>query len=61
MKVKVYRVIPKHNSSGISYIVDAPNKRIARWCGANLYNHEYFDFLSNKDMIAKRFKLKGTF
>ena len=57
MKVKVYRVFPKHNSSEIFYMVDAPNKRIARWCGANLYNNEYFTFLSDKDMIAERFRV----
>ena len=58
MKVKVYRVVPKHNSSGIYYMVDAPNKRIAKWCGANLYNYDYSAFLSDKDMIAERFRVK---
>ena len=54
MKVKVYRVFPKQNPSEISYMVDAPNKRIAKWCGANLYNYERcFDFLSYKDMVAE--------
>lgn len=57
MKVKVYRVVPKRNSSGIYYVIDAPNKRIAKWCGANLYNHEYVDFLSDKDMVAERFRV----
>ena len=59
MKVKVYRVFPKENLKGVFYMVDAPNKRIAKWCGANLFNNEYITFLSAKDMIAKRFKLKG--
>ena len=40
-------------------MVDAPSKRIAKWCGANLFNNEYIDFLSAKDMIAERFKVKG--
>lgn len=57
MKVKVYKVAPKKNQDGIFYMVDAPNKRIAKWCGANLYNHEYFDFLSYKDMVAERFRV----
>ena len=57
MKVKVYKVVPKHNSNGIFYMVDAPNRRIAKWCGANLYNHEYIDFLSDKDMVAERFRV----
>ena len=59
MKVKVYRVAPKENPNGIYYMVDAPNKRIAKWCGANLFNNEYIDFLSAKDMIAERFRVKG--
>ena len=54
MKVKVYRVVPKENPNCIFYMVDAPSKRIAKWCGANLFNNEYidFNFLSAKDMIA---------
>ena len=59
MKVKVYKVLPKENPNGVFYLVDAPNKRIAKWCGANLFNNERITFLSAKDMIAKRFKLKG--
>lgn len=27
--------------------------------GANLFNNEYIDFLSAKDMIAERFTVKG--
>ena len=57
MKVKVYKVVPKHNPSGIYYIVDAPSKRIAKWCGANLYNYNYSAFLSDKGMIAERFRV----
>ena len=59
MKVKVYRVVPKENQNGVFYMVDAPSKRIAKWCGANLFNNEYIDFLSAKDMIAERFRVKG--
>lgn len=59
MKVKVYRVLPKENPNGVFYMVDAPNKQIAKWCGANLFNNEYIDFLSAKDMIAERFRAKG--
>lgn len=59
MKVKVYRVAPKENSNGISYLVDAPSKRIAKWCGANLFNNEYISFLAAKDMVAERFTVKG--
>lgn len=59
MKVKVYRVVPKKNTNGVFYMVEAPNKRIAKWCGANLFNNEYIAFLSAKDMIAERFRVKG--
>ena len=58
MKVKVYRVVSKKNPNIAYYMVDAPSKRIAKWCGANLFNNEYIDFLSAKDMIAERFKVK---
>ena len=59
MKVKVYRVAPKKNTNDVFYMVDAPNKRIAKWCGANLFNNEYIAFLSAKDMIVERFRVKG--
>lgn len=58
MKVKVYRVVSKKNPNIAYYMVDAPSKRIAKWCGANLYNSEYCAFLSAKDMIAERFRVK---
>ena len=60
MKVKVYRVAPKENPNGISYLVDAPSKRIAKWCGANLFNNEYISFLAAKDMVVERFTVKGN-
>lgn len=57
-KVKVYRVMLKDSmDSNIFYMVDAPNKYIARWCGANLFNNEYFAFKRAKDMIAVRFRV----
>ena len=59
MKVKVYKVVPKENPNSIFYMVDAPSKRTAKWCGANLFNNEYIAFLSANDMIAKRFRVKG--
>lgn len=59
MNVKVYRVVPKENPNGVSYLIDAPSKRIAKWCGANLFNDEYIAFLAAKDMIAERFTVKG--
>lgn len=59
MKVKVYRVVPKKNINATYYMVDAPSKRIAKWCGVNLFNYEYLTFLSANDMIAERFRVKG--
>jgi hypothetical protein len=59
MKVKVYRVVPKKDTNGVFYMVDAPNKRIAKCCGAKLFNNEYIAFLSANDMIAERFSVKG--
>ncbi len=60
MKVKVYEVTCRHKCQDNKvYMVDAPNKRIAKWCGANLFNNEYIAFVTAKDMKAKRFKLKG--
>ncbi len=59
MKVKVYRATLKdQNVSSMFYMVDAPNKRIAKWCGANLYNNEHMSFLSAKDMKVERYRYK---
>lgn len=55
MKVKVYRVSLKEDPN-IWYFVDAPSKRIAKWCGAALYNNEYLGFRTFKDMKVERFK-----
>jgi hypothetical protein len=60
MRVKVYEVSYK-DDCGHTYKlwVDAPNKRIAKWCGANLFNNQYVAFLSAKDIKAKRYRVKG--
>jgi hypothetical protein len=55
MKVKVYRVSLKEDTN-IWYLVDAPSKRVAKWCGAALYNNEYPGFRTPKDMKVERFK-----
>ena len=55
MKVKVYRVWPKNNPD-LWYLVDAPSKRIAKWCGTAIANNEHVTFLKAKDMVARRFK-----
>jgi hypothetical protein len=53
-KVKVYKVYPKNNTE-LYFLVDAPSKRIARWCGAALMNNDYACFLTAKDMVAEKF------
>lgn len=59
MKTKVYEVTLKRKyQDNKIYMVDAPSKRIAKWCGANLFNNEYFLCFSAKHVVAKRFKLK---
>lgn len=55
MKVKVYKVWPKNDPS-LYYLVDAPCKYIAKWCGAAVINNTYVTFLAAKDMVAERFK-----
>ena len=54
MKIKVYRVYLKDDPS-VYYLVEAPSKRIARWCGAACFINEYAGFRTAKDMIAERF------
>ena len=62
MKAKVYIVYPKKqdDDTDIWYYVDAPNKRIAKWCGAACYNNDYTAFLRAKDMVAERFRCMET-
>lgn len=62
MRVKVYKVYPKKQNAdaAIWYYVDAPSKRIAKWCGAACYNNEYAAFLKASDMIAERFRYMET-
>ena len=56
-KVKVYRVYPKNNPD-LWYLVDAPCKYIAKWCGAVILNNTYCNFLAAKHMKAERFKVE---
>jgi hypothetical protein len=57
MKVKVYKVYPKNNPD-LWYLVDAPSKRIAKWCGAAILNNTYYYFLAAKHIVAKRWKME---
>ncbi len=54
-KIKVYKVYPKNNPD-LWYLVDAPSKRIAKWCGAAILNNTYCNFLAAKHMKAERFE-----
>jgi hypothetical protein len=55
VKVKVYKVYPKDRTD-LWYLVDAPSKRIAKWCGAAILNNVYTVFLTAKDMVAENWK-----
>lgn len=59
MKVKVYKVSLKKHPD-IWYLVGAPSKRIAKWCGIACYEQNYVSFLSIKDMKAERFTYEET-
>ena len=54
-KVKVYKVYPK-NQPDLWYYVDAPSRRVAKWCGAAILNNTYYNFLTAKHMKAERFR-----
>lgn len=54
-KIKVYKVYPKNNPD-LWYMVDAPTKHIAKWCGAAILNNIYCGFLAAKDMVAENWK-----
>jgi hypothetical protein len=56
-KVKVYKVYPKNNPD-MWHLVDAPSKRIAKWCGTGILNNTYCGFLQAKDMKAERWTEK---
>ena len=53
MFIKTYIVTAKTNPD-IFYEVEAPCKLVAKWCGANIANHEYFGSRTAKDMTARR-------
>ena len=63
MRIKVYKVYPKGRDpydNTCWYYVDAPSKRIAKWCGAACFNNDYAAFLRASDMIAERFRCTET-
>lgn len=53
--MKSYKVIIK-NSPDVYYYVDAPSRRIARWCALNLYDNEYHggEAITIKDLRVEK-------
>lgn len=59
MKIKVYRVeLRKPWIWKDFYYVNAPSKRIARWCGANLFNNNFPVCFTAKSVKATRYTEK---
>jgi hypothetical protein len=45
---------------GEEYLIDAPNKRTAKWVAYNLYQYNYLGGVTMKDITkCVRFKVKG--
>lgn len=53
--IKTYIVYPKENPD-LWYEIEAPTKRIAKWCGLNVIQADYCCNYPVKDMIAERKK-----
>ena len=51
--IKTYIVYPK-SKSDLWYEIEAPTKRIAKWCGLNVIQSNYCCNYTVKDMVAKR-------
>ena len=54
LKVQTYRVHLKEQPS-YYYYIEAPSKRIAKWCAAAIFEHEYTCCKKGKDFKAKRY------
>ena len=39
--MKEYIVVLKSNPTEYQYSIDAPSRRIARWCALNMFQNEY--------------------
>jgi hypothetical protein len=52
--MKLYIVYLKSAPTKHWYSVEAPNRRIARWCGYNLFCNEYLGEVSLRDFGVKR-------
>lgn len=54
-KTKEYKVCLKKDPN-IWYSVEAPSKRIALWCGYNLFQNEYLGMVNKKDFVVVKQK-----
>ena len=52
MKVKTYNA----TIFDTTYRVEAPNKRVAQWCGLNLYHNDYPSFTTVNDVKVEEVK-----
>lgn len=50
---KTYIVYPKRNPD-LWYEIDAPTKRVAKWCGLNVIQANYSCNYTIKDMVVER-------
>lgn len=51
--IKTYIVYPK-SKPDLWFEVDAPTKRVAKWCGLNVIHASYCCDYTIKDMVAKK-------
>lgn len=51
--LKTYIVYPK-SQPDLWFEVDAPTRRVAKWCGLNVIHASYCCNYTIKDMVAKR-------
>jgi hypothetical protein len=55
--MKEYIVVLKSDPTTPWYSVDAPSKRVARWCALNMFQNEYTGCVTIKDF--KAYKIYG--
>lgn len=53
--IKTYIVYPK-GEPDLWYEIDAPTKRVAKWCGLNVIQTNYCGGYSIKDIVVRRKK-----
>lgn len=53
--IKRYIVYPKANPD-LWYEIEAPTRRIAKWCGLNVIKANYCCGYTKRDMVVKRYR-----